>query len=280
MLSDLVNGDGYIYLEAHPEYYDSMESLAINTKTREFEICEGGGQRVNTVYRGTADYLQSGILILHYKEEEISKTTMDSTITFKYNITNNTTKHFNGYSLIVSNHSVTFDRSLLTAPDQSESHPQDPLLFYTADGNEECDVELYRAKMRIERDKDVEIPAEFAEYYNTDLSDDILSKIVTLRRAGLRDTVLDFTTILGASNEGLLLYYTDKECFLFLSPSYMKVYLEDYTRNIPLDPKIVHTFDFTIKEDQEMIQEIVNVMDDSTRSDTVKEFTKQVTNLF
>jgi hypothetical protein len=135
--------------------------------------------------------------------------------------------------------------------------------------------------MRIERDKDVEIPAEFVEYYNTDLSDDILSKIVTLRRAaGLRETVLDFTTVLGASNEGLLLYYTDKECFMFLSPSHMKVYLEDYTRNIPLDPKVVHTLDFAIKEDQEMIQEIVNFMNDDIRASTVKEFTNQVVRLF
>lgn len=280
MLSDLVNEEGYIYIEAHPEYNDSSMSLAINTKTHEFEICDGGGQHMDAIYRGTADYSKPGILVLHYTHEDISEEDMDYTITFNYNVTHATTKHYNGYGLHVSDHYATFDRSLLTPPDLSECHPHDPLVFYTVNGIEDCDVPLYDAKHRIQKDKDVEIPPEFAEYYNTDLSDDILSKIVTLRRASLRHTTIDFTTVLGASKEGLLLYYTDKECFILLTPQHMKVYLEDYTRNITLDPKMVHTFDFDVKEDKETIQDIVNVMDDDVNAGQVKSFAEEVTALF
>lgn len=284
MLTDLTNDENYIYVEAHPEYYDSMESLAINTETKEFEICEGGGQHISKIYKGTADYSQPDTLVLHYTREEQSKTDMDYTISFRYSIENTQTKHFNGYELFVSNYTTTFDRSLLTPPDQATSHEHDPLIFYTVTHTEECDVDLYRAKHCMNRDKHITPPQQFAQYVNKTITDEILSEIVKLRKKHVRNSRIDKATILGASQEGILLYYKDYEFFMFLAPTVLQYYIDDVSddeRALPLlAPNMKHTFEYDISSNKDTIEDIVNLYHLNTQSEDVKEFVEEVTKLF
>lgn len=284
MLTDLTNEENYIYLEAHPEYYDSMESLAINTETKEFEICEGGGQHIIKIYIGTADYSQPGTLVLHYTQEKQSKTDMDYTISFRYSIENKQTKHFNGYELFVSNYTTTFDRSLLTPPDQATSHEHDPLIFYTVNFAEECDVDFYSAKHCMNRDKHISPPQQFAEHVNTNLSDEILSAIVKLRRKHVRGSRIDKATILGASNEGILLYYKDYEFFMFLAPTVLQYYIDHVRENVRalplLAPNMKHTFEYDVLSNKGTIEDIVNVYYLDTHPEDVKEFVEEVVKLF
>jgi hypothetical protein len=278
MLTDLTNSEGYIYVEAHPEYYDSAMSLAINTETKEFEICDGGGQRIDTLYKGTADYSTPSILILNYKREDISKTDINHTITFRYTVTKQTTKHFDGYGLRVSNNFVTFDdRSLLTPPDQPKSHPSDPLVFYTVDDNEDCDVDLYRAKGRIQRTANINIPSEFAQYKNNPpLADEILSKVINLVQKFMRDTIIHHSTILGASDQGILLYYDVREHFVFLSPTHMKVYMDEFDDYLRLTEKVVHTFEYDNTKDEETIKDVINLMRYDADIVDIKAFVEKV----
>jgi hypothetical protein len=278
MLTDLTNEENYIFLEAHPEYYDSAMSLSINTETNEFEICDGGGQRMDTLYKGTADYSVPNTLTLNYKREEVSKTDIKHTITFRYTITKQITKHFNGYGLHVSNYFVTFDdRSLLTSPDQPTSHPSDPLVFYTVDDTEDCDVDLYRAKQKIQRTANINIPSELAEYKNNPpLADETLSKVLNLIQKYMRDTIIHHSTILGASDQGLLLYYNDREHFVFLSPTHVKVYMDEFDDYLRLTEKVVHTFEYDIINHEDIIKDVINLMRYDTDLYDVKEFVEKI----
>lgn len=278
MLTDLTNKENYIFLEAHPEYQDSAMSLAINTETNEFEICDGGGQRMDTIYKGTADYSVPNTLTLNYKCEGVSKTDINHTITFRYTVTKQTTKHFNGYGLHVSNNFVTFDdRSLLTPPDQSVSHPSDPLVFYTVDDNEDCDVDLYRAKQKIQRTININIPSELAQYKNNPpLADEPLSKILNLVQKYTRDSIIHHSTILGASDQGLLLYYDDREHFVFLSPTHMKVYMDEFDDYLRLSPKTIHTLEYDNTNHEEIIKDVINLMRYDADIVDIKAFVERV----
>lgn len=278
MLTDLTNSEGYIYVEAHPEYYDSMMSLAINTETKEFEICDGGGQHIDKLYKGAADYSVPNTLTLNYKREDVSKTDIKHTITFRYTITKQTTKHFDGYGLRVSNHFITFDdRSLLTPPDQTTSYPSDPLVFYTVDDTEDCDVNLYRAKERIKRGTHIKVPSELAQYKNqAPLADETLSKILNLVQKYMRDTIIHHSTVLGASDKGLLLYYDDREHFIFLSPTHMKVYMDESDYYLRLTEKVVHTFEYDITNHEEIIKDVINLMRYDADLYDIKEFVEKV----
>jgi hypothetical protein len=148
--------------EANPQYYDYIHHFILY-KDKNFELCDGGGQVINVIYRGKYEIKNDQIIfkILYEKDPYSSdKKSMNIIHTVNYRLIEEEKTHFNGYVVQKSSHTLHLDKSpfkfngdesvIDTRKGNLFNILQDdeyPTIFYTGmELLEDINIDYYRAK--------------------------------------------------------------------------------------------------------------------------------------
>lgn len=229
MMNTLFENDRLV-IEANPHYYDYCHEIRLNNKTMNFNLADGGGQKMNEMYNGHFE-LTDDTLILHFENQEdwYSKTTVPikTTNILKYKLSLEEKKHFDGYCMKISKYTIIFQKSPFSMNDDREIEFEYsyPLTFYTKLTDVKCNTLLERLKRNREyfftelfEDypeliKD-DIYVKFKNEYEKQIlsvTDDVLIKIMNLTNDMFKhdNTPLRFITWLCNVKKSVIFYQSD-----------------------------------------------------------------------
>lgn len=146
-----------VIFEAELDNYDVLCRVSLKFDNNTFEVIDGDGQFIRSIFHGSFELQDDNKLILLYEKSEEPYHTEEveryTPISYKkvitYTIKKEDKKHFDGYLMKVTNHTINFDVS----PFDVDGNTFEILQMYHGITHEKCDVKYERMKQDEQRIK-------------------------------------------------------------------------------------------------------------------------------